>query len=116
MNTIVYIDGGNLYHGLLRFHPELKWLDLEKFAKALVRSDHQISAVKYFTSRIKTHPYDPKPIERQNVYLQTLVASSSVSIIEGYYQNSKKCQLPDMVTVGNKTFSRPNEWRASQPS
>ena len=219
MNTIVYIDGGNLYHGLLRFHPELKWLDLEKFAKALVRCDHEISAVKYFTSRIKTHPYDPKPIERQNVYLQTLAASSSVNIIEGYYQNSKKwlpavfdacnaceqsrngmlriyrleekrtdvnlatemvfdafqnraesfvlisgdsdyigpidrirnelkkqviifnpregksdlmyhanyykpipkdlaatCQLPDVVTVGNKTFSRPNEWRASQPS
>ena len=90
MRTNVYIDGGNLYHGLLRYHPELKWLDLEKFARALVREDHEINAIKYFTSRIKTHPYDPKPIERQNVYLQALAGSSSVCIIEGYYQNSKK--------------------------
>lgn len=90
MRTNVYIDGGNLYHGLLRYHPELKWLDLEKFVRTLVREDHEICSIKYFTSRIKTHPYDPKRIERQNVYLQVLASFSSVSIIEGYYQNSKK--------------------------
>ena len=31
MRTNVYINGGNPYHGLLRYHPELKWLDLEIF-------------------------------------------------------------------------------------
>ena len=35
MRTIVYIDGFNLYYGLLRHSPH-KWLDLEKFVKALL--------------------------------------------------------------------------------
>ena len=28
MKTIAYIDGGNLYHGLLRRCPRYKWLDV----------------------------------------------------------------------------------------
>ena len=34
--TIVYIDGFNLYYGLLRDNAAYKWLDLWKFAAALV--------------------------------------------------------------------------------
>ena len=55
--TIAYIDGFNLYYGLLRREPAYKWLDLWKLAEALVSPLNQIVAVKYFTSRVN---YDPK--------------------------------------------------------
>ena len=69
MKTWVYIDGANFYFGLLKNHPERKWLDLKGLVALLVRSDHEIDAIQYFTSYIKTHPYDQAATERQNVYL-----------------------------------------------
>ena len=60
--TIVYIDGYNLYYGLLK-GTKSKWLDLMTFVKALLRSDHEIVAVKYFTARSRSYPYD-----RESVY------------------------------------------------
>ena len=47
--TNVYIDGYNLFYGLLK-GTAWKWLDLLAFSKALLRDDHEILAVKYFTS------------------------------------------------------------------
>ena len=55
--TIVYIDGFNLYYGLLRQCAPFKWLDLQKFSRRLVSPDNNVVAVKYFTSRVN---YDPK--------------------------------------------------------
>ena len=50
MRTIVYVDGFNLYYGLLR-GTRHKWLDLKDlFEKLLPRND--IALVKYFTARI----------------------------------------------------------------
>ena len=43
--TIVYIDGGNLYYGLLRGSTD-KWLDLMLFVKSLLRDDHEIVLIK----------------------------------------------------------------------
>ena len=37
--TIAYIDGYNLYYGLLQKNPGAKWLDPVAFVKALLRSD-----------------------------------------------------------------------------
>ena len=39
--TIVYIDGYNLYYGLLK-GTHCKWLDLMAFVKALLRPDHDV--------------------------------------------------------------------------
>ena len=49
--TIVYVDGSNLYYGLLR-HTAHKWLDLSAFAKKLLIPEYQIETIKYFTSRV----------------------------------------------------------------
>ena len=49
--TIVYIDDYNLYYGLLK-GATYKWLDLMAFVKSLLRSDHEIVAVKYFHSAV----------------------------------------------------------------
>lgn len=93
MNTIAYIDRGNLYHGLLKGRPECKWLDLFAFAGRLLDGRHTLVSVKYFTARVKTHPHDAAAVERQNIYLQALAAHGGVRIIEGYY-NKNKARLP----------------------
>ena len=84
--TIVYIDGFNLYYGLLRCKPTYKWLDLWKLAEALVSPLNQIVAVKYFTSRVNYDPKKPLSKEHQEIYLRALQKIGTVEIIEGYYQ------------------------------
>ena len=100
MKTIAYIDGGNLYHGLLRGLPACKWLDIAALVKAMLAhshldEDHELAAVKYFTSRTKTYPHAPASIERQNIYLQALIAHGGVDVIEGYY-NKNKAWVPSV--------------------
>ena len=89
MKTIAYIDGGNLYFGLLRRRPSCKWLDLRSFTRALLNETHELVAIKYFTARVKTYPYDAAAVERQNVYLQAIKALGGIEIIEGYYNKNK---------------------------
>lgn len=69
--TIVYIDGFNLYYGLLRF-TSYKWLDIVAFAKSLLPhpEEHEIVAVKYFTARVNYNPQEPTAQVRQSVYLE----------------------------------------------
>lgn len=71
--TIVYIDGFNLYYGLLRF-TSYKWLDIVAFAKSLLPhpEEHEIVAVKYFTARVNYNPQEPTAQVRQSVYLEGL--------------------------------------------
>jgi len=88
-NTVVYVDGYNLYYGLLKGTP-YKWLDLEHFAKELVGPEHNVIAVKYFTSWAKPYPYDPAAVERQNVYLQAVQCSGTVETTLGFYSKRRK--------------------------
>ena len=69
--TRVYIDGNNLYYGLLEDTP-WKWLDLPAFVAGLVGPDHEIVAVNYFTAPIKTYPYDPAAIVAEEGQPQTI--------------------------------------------
>lgn len=85
--TLVYIDGYNLYYGLLK-GTKYKWLDLLAFSKALLRPDHEIIGVTYFTAHIKTFPYDQDAVERQNVYIQALEACEKVKVVHGFYRKS----------------------------
>ena len=105
--AIAYIDGYNLYYGLLKGTPH-KWLNLRSFARALIRPDFELVAVKYFTAPIKTHPYDPLAIDRQKIYLQALLAFGGVEITQGFYSKrralapfaSEKCASCDVSTDG----------------
>ena len=94
--TIVYIDGFNLYYGLLRFSRN-KWLDVVAFAKSLLPrpKEHEIMAVKYFTARVNYDPAEPTAQMRQSVYLSALAAyRPELKIIEGYH----KSNIPDILT------------------
>lgn len=86
--TIVYIDGFNLYYGLIRLNPSYKWLDLWALSKKLVTPDNDIIAVKYFTSRVNYDPKNPSSKEHQEIYLRALEKLGNVQIIEGYYQRT----------------------------
>lgn len=90
--TIVYIDGFNLYYGLLR-GTCAKWLDLYAFAKALLAPDHEILVVKYFTSRVNYNKRTPEKKEHQEVYLRALAHREKIEIIEGFYK-TRDAKLP----------------------
>ena len=91
--TLVYIDGYNLYYGLLKGSPRSKWLDLRALAAAMFKEEHEILSLKYFTARVRTYPHDITAEERQKIYLQALAAFGGVEIIEGFY-SKKKTWLP----------------------
>lgn len=87
--TIVYIDGFNLFYGLLQAKPN-RWLDLVAFARALVGDNHDVAEVKYFTSKTKSYPADPRSEMNQHFYWQALQTLPNLKIIEGFYQRSKR--------------------------
>ena len=70
--TIAYIDGYNLYYGLLKSNPKSKWLDLSALVKKLLRPDHDIVGIKFFTARIRPYPQDLAAIERQKYIFRLL--------------------------------------------
>ena len=83
-NTIVYVDGSNLYYGQLRGTAE-KWLDLKAFAKKLLLPEYHIVSIKYFTSRIIDKTEDHGREERQDKYLAAL-SGQGIPVFEGYYR------------------------------
>jgi len=84
--VIVYIDGFNLYHGLVDagFRKYL-WLDLSKLAKEILESDQVLTRVKYFTART-TLP-NPAKQQRQNTYIDAVKTVTGVEVIEGRYHD-----------------------------
>ena len=91
--TLVYIDGYNLYYGLLKESPDSKWLNLRALVAAMFKEKHEIRSIKFFTARVRTYPHDIAAEERQKIYLQALAAFGDVEIIEGFY-SKKKIWLP----------------------
>ena len=82
--TIVYVDGSNLYYGLLR-HTAYKWLDLKAFAQKLLLPEYRINEIKYFTSRVIDKTDGHHRAERQDKYLDAL-SCWGVQVFEGYYR------------------------------
>lgn len=83
--TVAYIDGYNLYYGLLKGSSN-KWLNPMQLVSSMLRDDHEILSVKYFTSPIRTYPHDTAALDRQKVYLQALSTLPKVEIIQGFYR------------------------------
>lgn len=65
----VYVDGFNLYYGLLKPNPRLKWLDLAALG-SMLRPGCDVT-VRYFTAKVRPVP-DPASRERQRLYLKAL--------------------------------------------
>ena len=55
----------------------------------LLSSDHEVVAVKYFTSCTLTYPHDNAAVERQNIYLQAIRSLADVKVISGFFKKNK---------------------------
>jgi len=105
--TIAYIDGYNLYYGLLK-GTKFKWLDMVALVKGMLRADHELVKVRYFTAPVRTYPHDAPAIERQNAYLQALSACPLIETTLGFYSKNPtllpayeaRCKTCDVPTNG----------------
>lgn len=94
--TIIYIDGFNLYYGCLKNSP-FKWLNLKKLFESLLKENHQITKIKYFTAYISSRENNDNARLRQRYYLQAI--NHFIPELEIYYghylTHSIKAKLVD---------------------
>jgi len=100
--VIVYIDGFNLYFGLKeKGWKRYYWLNLQKLAENLLKSEQQLMTVKYFTSRVSLPPDKQR---RQTAFIEALETLKNFYIYYGTYQDNEiECRR-----CGN-IFPKPNE-------
>ncbi len=86
LRTIVYVDGYNLYYGLLR-KSKLKWLNLYQLFNEHVLDDRaNLLQVRYYTAPVLGRMSDDsRSTQRQRTYLQALrkIYPEKLEIIEG---------------------------------
>ena len=95
MDTIVYIDGYNLYYGRLRY-TSYKWLDPFKLFKVILKAQDpssNIIKIKYFTAPVKANfaSHGQASVIAQNSYHRALkhIYSDQFDIIQGYHTIEK---------------------------
>jgi uncharacterized LabA/DUF88 family protein len=83
---VVYVDGYNLYYGLLR-RTKLKWLDLfALFRDHVLGSEAELLQVRYYTAPVLGKMCDSADSpQRQRIYLQALckMYAQKIAIIQG---------------------------------
>lgn len=81
--VITYIDGYNLYHGLLDARLQnSRWLDLAQLGRSLLTSDQQLALTRYFTTRVKGNPDKAR---RQARYIEALQTREHIEIDYGHF-------------------------------
>ena len=81
LNTLVYIDGFNLYYSLKK--TPYKWLNLQKLIENILEpSLHKILNIKYFTAI----PKRADSAQRQSVYIRVLKTLQNIDIIYGQFK------------------------------
>lgn len=90
MNTTrVYVDGFNLYHGLIQPN-RAHWLDLSAFAQRLNRNE-PVEKIMYCTARVSGTVTDPLKPDRQDAYLRAMgIACPNVEVIFGNFSTNQK--------------------------
>jgi hypothetical protein len=85
--VIVYIDGFNLYYGLIdKEWRKYIWLNLKELSFYLAPRDQIVIKTRYFTSRVKGS-YDPDKPKRQSKYLDAInTLFPEVETQEGIFQ------------------------------
>src|SRR4051812_12536392 len=91
MDTIVYVDGFNLYYGSLRKTP-CRWLDLSKLCRRLLPANN-ILKIKYFTAKVSARPDDPGQPTRQQAYLRALATLPEMEIYFGHFLSHEVSML-----------------------
>jgi hypothetical protein len=97
--VIAYVDGFNLYFGILRNSPELKWLDIQSLVEFL-RPNEDVVHVRYFTALVDPDLHVSTTRDRQKRYIKALCSCAKVEVI------------PNKVDLGSgRTVERPKEWK-----
>lgn len=86
MDTHVYIDGFNLYYGLLKRSPYNR-LNLERFCDQLLPKNN-VRKILYFTAKVDARPHDLDQPIRQQTYLRALATLPRVEIHYGTFMAS----------------------------
>ncbi len=87
MDTVVYIDGFNLYYGAVKDTP-YKWLNVQAMCQLLL-PQHNIVKIKYYTARVSARPGDPGQPVRQQAFLRALQTIPNLEIVYGQFLQSK---------------------------
>lgn len=95
MDTIVYVDGYNLFYGRLR-HTVYKWLDIFELFQNIARIQNpssKIIKVKYFTAPVKANfsSHGQESTIAQNSYHRALkyIYGDRIEIVHGYHTVEK---------------------------
>ena len=94
MKTTLYIDGYNLYYGLVKNTP-YKWLDVAKLCTTIANEntpDLEIVAIKFFTSPVKVNfaTHGNQSEKSQSDYHKALKhLHLQFEIIKGYFDATK---------------------------
>jgi len=107
MRVGVYIDGFNLYYGVLR-GTNYKWLDIQKFASSFLdpSENETLAVLKYFTAKT-----DGQTGARQQVYIRALrQCCPDLEIIYGYYLKKKT----EMVPVDDALGAKVEVWKQEE--
>lgn len=85
MKTSIYVDGFNLYYGVLKDTP-YRWLNIAQLCKTIIANlDVESSTFKYYTARLKPRPNNPDQPYRQRNYLRALRTIPNLEIIYGHF-------------------------------
>lgn len=81
--VITYIDGYNLYHGMLDARlRSSRWLDLPMLGRSLLKPDQDLMLTRYFTTRVRGNP---GKTGRQSAFIDALVARGDIEIDFGHF-------------------------------
>jgi uncharacterized LabA/DUF88 family protein len=83
-----YVDGFNLYKGVLERNPQYKWLNLISFCKSQ-RPDMCLSQVFYFTANVRARFHGDKAPDRQHAYLRVLT-NQGICVVRGKFRSDSK--------------------------
>ena len=89
MRSYVYIDGFNLYYRMLKARPALKWLNPLALAKAVLKPEHVVERVNYYSARISARAHDPDAPARQAIYRKALASMPEIVIHDGNFMMSE---------------------------
>lgn len=86
--TYVYIDGFNLYYGILKKTPNSKWLNLESWTRKLLpAAQYDIQRIIFFTANVTSPEHDLQKATRQAMYHRALnTLSPLVEIKRGKFK------------------------------
>ena len=100
MNTIVYIDGFNLYYAIRG--KGYKWLNVKALAElVLAKSPYIVTGVKYYTARVSGST-DPGQPARQQMYFNALRTVPGVELHYGKFLAKNQWRPVVTLPVANR--------------